>query len=160
MRRAAEVGGGAIAAFLVMTLLAKVHPLAGLVLNPFVVAVLLLGLIRGEVVGSVAGAVCGLVADTFSLGLFGIAGLALTPMGFGAGFISRKINVWAASRLFVFFFFLAAAELVLWGGLTALVFGRAASWSGGVVLVQPAANALAALGGHRLFEKVRAGHER
>ncbi|MBM3312355.1 MAG: hypothetical protein FJY80_12710 [Candidatus Aminicenantes bacterium] len=160
MRRAVEVGSATIGAFLAMTLLSKVHFLAGEILNPFVVAVLLIGLTRGEVAGSVAGAVCGLVADSFSLGLFGIAGLALTPMGFGAGFISRKVNVWATGRLVVFFFLLAAGEVVLWAGLTALVFGRAVPWSGGIILAQPAANALAALGGHRLLEKVRARHER
>lgn len=160
MRRVLEIGAGILAAFLLLTLLVRIHPLAGEIFNPFVVAVLLIGLLRGEAAGAVAGAVAGLVADTFSLGLFGIAGIALTTTGFLAGFISRKINVLAVTRLLVFFVLLAAAELALWAGLTVLVFGRPGPWSGGLLLVQPAVNAVVAASVEKLIRKVKIRHER
>ena len=144
VRRFIESGAAVLAAFLAFTLLQRIHPLAVEAVNVFVVVVLLIGLTGGEIAGAVMGAVCGLVADSFSLGIFGIAGIGLTTMGFFTGFISRKINVLRTPRLFLFFALLSAAELGLWAAATALVFGRGAPWSGGVVLLQPVLNALTA----------------
>jgi cell shape-determining protein MreD len=158
VRRIIEAGGGLLGAFLVFTLLHRIHPLAVEVVNVFVAVVLLAGLLGGEITGAVMGAVCGLVADSFSVGIFGIAGLALTTMGFYTGFVSRKINVLKAPRLFVFFVFMAGAELVLWSVLTALVFGGSLPWSGGLLLVQPVVNALAATALYGIYRRGKARH--
>ena len=37
-----------------------------------------------------SGTMCGLVQDTFSLGVFGVAGLTKTLLGFWTGYISRQ----------------------------------------------------------------------
>jgi cell shape-determining protein MreD len=160
MRRAIILGSGLVAAFFATTLLGWIHPAAVEVVNAFVVAVLLVGLLQGEVAGAAMGALGGLVVDAFSLGVFGIAGLALTTMGFFTGFVSRKIHVLTMSRLFVFFGLMAAAELILWAGLTVLVFGRSFPWSGGLILFQPAANAALATALFVLYRKVKARRER
>ncbi|MBM3294976.1 MAG: hypothetical protein FJY82_10675 [Candidatus Aminicenantes bacterium] len=144
MRRVIEVGAGILTAVLAAAVLARIHPLAGEVINPFVVLALLVGFIRGEIAGAWAGMAGGLVADALSLGLFGVAGIALTTAGFLAGFVSRKINVLSLGRLLGFFLALSAVSLGLWMGLAGLIYGRPGPWSGGLILVQPGANAVLA----------------
>ena len=158
MRRIIIAGGGLLGAFILFTILHRIHPLAVEFVNVFVVVVLLAGLLGGEISGAAMGAVCGLTADSFSVGIFGIAGIALTAMGFSTGYVSRKINVLKAPRLFVFSILMAGAELALWAVLTALVFGGSVPWSGGVLLFQPVVNALAATAFYEAYRRWKVRH--
>ncbi len=71
------------------------------------------------------------------MGVFGVSGLTKTLLGFGAGYISRKINVLPSGRTFVFVLIMAAAELALWKFLVIFLFGEKWSAGGGLVFLQP-----------------------
>jgi len=131
------------AAYLVFALIGPLAAPAAVVVDVFSVAVLLFGTIRGEIPGAILGAVCGLIVDAFSLGVFGLSGLILTPAGFLAGSISRKINILRWYRMLLFFFFLAVAAFVAWIGLTSAVARNPMPWSGGLILLRPAATTVA-----------------
>jgi rod shape-determining protein MreD len=137
MRRSTEVIAGLILAVLLHTVFGKISPSLLLVFNTFSWVVLYFGLIRQEVFGAVMGTACGLLQDSLSLGVFGVGGLTKTLLGFGAGYISRKINVLPPSRTFVFVLIMAAAELALWKFLVLFLFGEKWSAGGGLVFLQP-----------------------
>ena len=108
--------------------------------------VLYFGLTREEVFGAFTGSVCGLLQDSLSLGVFGVGGLTKTLLGFGCGYISRKINVGPLVRNLVFLFILALLELVVWKGSVALPFRDRLTVDHGLALVQPVVTALATAG--------------
>ncbi|HUU37180.1 MAG TPA: rod shape-determining protein MreD [Candidatus Desulfaltia sp.] len=137
MRRSTEVIAGLILAVVLQTVFGKISPSLLVVFNPFSWVVLYFGLTRQEVFGAVMGTVCGLLQDSLSLGVFGVGGLTKTLLGFGAGYISRKINVLSPGRTFVFVLIMAAAELVLWKFLVLFLFGERWSAAGGLVFLQP-----------------------
>lgn len=137
MRRSTEVIAGLILAVVLQTVFGKISPSLLVVFNPFSWVVLYFGLTRQEVFGAVMGTVCGLLQDSLSLGVFGVGGLTKTLLGFGAGYISRKINVLSPGRTFVFVLIMAAAELVLWKFLVLFLFGEKWSAAGGLVFLQP-----------------------
>lgn len=137
MRRSTEVIAGLILAVVLQTFFGKISPSLLVVFNPFSWVVLYFGLTRQEVFGAVMGTVCGLLQDSLSLGVFGVGGLTKTLLGFGAGYISRKINVLSPGRTFVFVLIMAAAELVLWKFLVLFLFGERWSAAGGLVFLQP-----------------------
>jgi rod shape-determining protein MreD len=124
------------------TILGKVSAPLLVVFNAFSWVVLYFGLTRHEVFGAVMGTACGLLQDSFSLGVFGVGGLTKTLLGFGAGYISRKINVTPVSRTFVFVLIMAAVELFLWKSLVLFLFGERFSAAGGLVFLQPLFTAL------------------
>ena len=70
-------------------------------INVFSLVVIYYAASKGEIHGACLGSVCGLIQDSFSLGVFGVAGIAKTIMGFAAGFVAKRINVLPASRNFV-----------------------------------------------------------
>lgn len=137
-------GAGILAAaYLAFALIGPLAAPAAVVVDVFSVAVLLFGTIHGEIPGAILGSVCGLIVDAFSLGVFGLSGLVLTAAGFLAGFVSRKINILRWYRMLLFFFVLAVAAFVAWIGLTAAVARNPLPWSGGLILLRPAATAVA-----------------
>jgi len=88
------------------------------------------------------GSICGLLQDSLSLGVFGVAGLTKTLLGFGAGYISRKINVVPFFRNFAFLLILAGLELALWKLLGFSLFREKLTLGGGLTLLQPFVTAL------------------
>ncbi len=133
---------GLLLALLIFSLLGKISPFLVMILNPFTWIVLYFSLVRHEVFGAVTGTICGLLQDTFSLGVFGVAGLTKTLLGFGAGLVSRKINVLPPGRNFVFVLVMAAIELVLWKAMVMFLFSEGLGIGGGWLLLQPLTTAL------------------
>src|SRR4030067_3141150 len=135
---------GIVLAIVLLTVLGKMSAPLLIVFNVFSWVVLYFGLTRHEVFGAVMGTVCGLLQDSFSLGVFGVGGLTKTLLGFGAGYISRKINVTPVTRTFIFVLIMAALELFLWKSLVVFLFGERWPVAGGVHILQPDHNALVA----------------
>jgi rod shape-determining protein MreD len=142
MKHFLEGAVGIVLAVVLHTLLGKVSAPLLIVFNAFSCVVLYFGLTRHEVFGAIMGTVCGLLQDSLSLGVFGVGGLTKTLLGFGAGYISRKINVTPVTRSFVFAFVMAAVELFLWKSLVLFLFGEGFSTAGGLIFLQPLFTAL------------------
>lgn len=150
----------AAAAVLIYSLAGGAGPSVLVVVNGFSVVVLYFSVRRGEVFGAVMGTVCGLVQDAFSLGVFGVAGLTKTLLGFWAGYISRRIDIAPFSRNALFMLVMAVLETVLWVLLTAVVRAGSVNFHGGLILLQPFVTAVL---GSSLFlaeRKVRARRAR
>jgi cell shape-determining protein MreD len=143
MRRAVEPLLVIALAVTLYSVLGKISPGLLLACNVFSWAVLYFSLLKHEFYGAVMGSICGLLQDSLSLGVFGVAGLTKTLLGFGAGYISRKINVAPAPRNFVFLLILATLELALWKFLVFSLFGEKLTVGGGLTLLQPFVTALA-----------------
>jgi rod shape-determining protein MreD len=138
-------------AFLATLLAVFIYSLAGagapgllVVFNAFSVVVLYFSVRRGEVFGAVLGTMCGLAQDAFSLGVFGVAGLTKTLLGFWTGYVSRRIDVVPFSRKGPFLLIMSFLEMLLWVLLTALVRQKSVDLQGGLVFVQPVVTALLA----------------
>lgn len=136
---------GTLVAVFVYSIAGAGAPALLVVFNAFSVVVLYFSIRRGEVFGAVLGTMCGLVQDAFSLGVFGVAGLTKTLLGFWTGFISRRIDVVPFSRNAPFMLVMSVLEMILWLLLTALVRPRSINLQGGLVFLQPVFTAL--LGG-------------
>lgn len=137
MKHIAEGAFGIILAVVFQTILGKVSAPLLIVFNAFSWVVLYFGLTRNEVFGAFMGTACGLLQDSFSLGIFGAGGLTKTLLGFGAGYISRKIHVAPMARTYVFALVLAAVELLLWKSLVLFLFHERFSAAGGLIFLQP-----------------------
>ncbi len=149
-------GGTVLAALLVFSALRQISLPLVIGVNVFTVAVIVYAVSEGEIAGALAGAVCGLIIDSFSLGLFGLAGLSKTVTGFAAGFVSRKINVQQPVRMFIFSGLLGAADLGLWVLLTTLVAAESFPWAGGWLLVQPLGTAVLATAVQLALRRIKA----
>jgi rod shape-determining protein MreD len=157
------VGGDVLRALLGALIAVFVYSLAGadapgllVVLNAFTVVVLYVSVRRGEVFGALAGTMCGLAQDAFSLGVFGVAGLTKTLLGFWTGYVSRRIDVVTPARKALFLLVMSLLEMVLWVSLTSLIRWRSVNLEGGLLFVQPFVSAALASG---LFAAER-WHER
>lgn len=124
-------------AFLAYSLLGWAAPALLPAVNVFSLAVACFGVLKGEIPGAILGTVGGLVQDSFSWGVFGVAGLSKTLLGFAAGYISRKINVAPFFRSFLFLAALMTVELVLWSSLQAFVFAEKIPLQKGLFFLQP-----------------------
>ncbi len=113
-----------------------------IVFNAFSVIVLYFSIRRGEVFGALLGTMCGLVQDTFSLGVFGVAGLTKTLLGFWTGFISRRIDVAPFSRNALFMLVMSVLEMALWVLITAVVRLESVNLHGGLIFLQPLVTAV------------------
>jgi len=133
---------GTLVAVAVYSVAGAGAPALLVVFNAFSVVVLYFSIRRGEVFGAVLGTMCGLVQDAFSLGVFGVAGMTKTLLGFWTGFISRRIDVVPFSRNALFMLVMSVLEMILWLLLTALVRPRSNSLQGGLVFLQPVVTAL------------------
>ena len=120
--------------------------------NVFSLLVIYLSSTRDEIYGACLGAVCGLIQDSFSLGVFGVAGIAKTIMGFLAGFVSKRIDVSSFSRRFLFIFVLITIELIFWAFLYSFIYSKTLNTGKGVIFLQPLITALI---GSMLFPKIR-----
>jgi rod shape-determining protein MreD len=143
------VGGDVLRAFLGTLVAVLVYSVAGagtpallVVFNAFSVVVLYFSIRRGEVFGALLGTMCGLAQDAFSLGVFGVAGLTKTMLGFWTGYISRRIDVAPFTRNALFMLIMSVLEMVLWVLLTAVVRLKPVNLQGGLILLQPVVTAL------------------
>jgi len=143
MKHIIEGAVGIVLAIALHAFLGQLSAQLLVVFNAFSWVVLYFGLTRHEVFGAIMGTVCGLLQDSFSLGVFGVGGLTKTLLGFGAGYISRKINVTPVSRSFVLALVMAALELLLWKSLALFLFGEGFATAGGLIFLQPLFTALA-----------------
>ena len=132
-----EVSLGIIIVFILNVILSKISLFLTQPFNLFSLVVIYFALARGEIFGSCLGAFCGLIQDSFSLGVFGVAGLSKTITGFLAGYISRKIDVSHLIRSFVFIFILICIELSLWIFLYSFVLSEFVSIGNGLIFFQP-----------------------
>ncbi len=126
----------------------------------FPLAVILFGMVKGDLAGALMGTAAGIVADAFSLGVFGANGVVLTAVGFLAGWISRRINVVSPARSFLFIGLLSALELTLRVSLATAVLGESAPWNQGRLLFQPPVMGLAGAAAFALFRRIRKAYER
>ena len=129
-------------------------------LNVFPIAVILFAMVKGDMAGAVMGSFAGIVADSFSMGVFGVNGVILTAVGFLSGWISRRINVVAPARSFLFIGLLSALELFLRLGLSAAVLAEPAPWNQGRLLLQPLFMAAAGAAAFAVFRRIRKAHAR
>jgi len=137
-----KVSLGIIIAFLLYTTLSKISPSLVLLFNVFSLVVFYFAVEKNEVFGACLGAFCGLIQDSFSLGVFGVAGLAKTIAGFTAGYIAKKIDVHPPLRSFVFIFLLISFEFILWALLYSFVFSGSINTGRGLIFFQPLSTAL------------------
>jgi rod shape-determining protein MreD len=140
-------------AFVLYTLLAKISIPLLLLLNIFSLIVIYYAMEKGEIFGAFLGAFCGLLQDSFSLGVFGIAGIAKTIMGFTAGYVSGKINVTSVRRNFIFILVLLYLELIIWTVLYSFIFSESVNTRGGSIFFQPLITAFVGTLAYRLILK-------
>ena len=133
---------GIIIAFFLYTILNKISPSLIQLFNVFSLVVIYFAIEKNEIFGACLGAFCGLIQDSFSLGVFGVAGLAKTVTGFTAGYISKKVDVFPLLRSFVFIFVLISLEFILWAILYSFIFSGSINTGRGLVFFQPLGTAL------------------
>ncbi|UCE39819.1 MAG: rod shape-determining protein MreD [Candidatus Aminicenantes bacterium] len=126
-----------IAAFLLYSLLAKISVSMLFLFNFFSLIVIYFALEKGEIYGAFLGAFCGLLQDSFSMSIFGVAGIAKTIIGYSAGYFSSKINVTPIRRNFVFVFLLLCVELIIWSMLYSFIFSERVNTGEGLIFFQP-----------------------
>lgn len=131
-----------LVAVLVYTLAGAGSPALLVVFNAFSVVVLYFSVRRGEVFGAVLGTMCGLVQDAFSLGVFGVAGLTKTLLGFWTGYVAKRIDVGPFGRNALFLLVMSVLETLLWAVLMAIVRSRSVNLFGGLLFVQPVLTAV------------------
>ena len=132
---------GTLVAVFVYSLAGAGAPGLLVVFNAFSVVVLYFSVRRGEVFGALLGTMCGLVQDAFSLGVFGVAGLTKTLLGFWTGYIAKRIDVAPLYRNFLFLLVMSAAETLVWAALMSIVRFRSVNLFGWLLFVQPVVTA-------------------
>lgn len=133
-----------LAAFVLTTMVSKISFSLFYLFNFFSLVVLYFAIEKGEIYGACLGALCGLLQDSFSLGVFGVAGIAKTVLGYSAGYFSSKINVVPFRRNFVFIFVLIDLELIIWVSLIFFIFSERVYTGNVLLFFQPLS--MAALG--------------
>ena len=142
MRDFIEVFAGIILAFLLFFAFGKISVSLLQLFNIFGLIVIFFSIKKGEIFGACLGTVCGLIQDAFSLGVFGVAGLAKTIAGFTAGYVAKKIDVHPPLRSFVFIFLLVSFEFILWALLYSFIFSESINTGRGLIFFQPLVTAL------------------
>ncbi len=137
MKNLIRVTAGIIITIIIYTTLAKISISAVQIINLFSLVVIYFAMEKGEVFGACLGAFCGLIYDSFSLGVFGVAGIAKTLTGFLAGYVSKKIDVNPFIRSLIFIFILISSELIVWGFLYSYIFSASFNTGKGIVFLQP-----------------------
>jgi rod shape-determining protein MreD len=130
-----------LAAFILTTLVSKISFSLFYLFNFFSLVVIYFALEKGEIYGAFLGAFCGLVQDSFSLGVFGVAGIAKTVLGYSAGYFSSKINVVPFRRNFVFIFVLISVEIIIWASLGSFIFSERVYTGNALIFFQPLSTA-------------------
>ena len=126
-----------IVVFIIYVFLSRFSGSIILSLNLFSLVVIYFACAKGEIYGALLGTCCGLIYDSFSLGVFGIAGLSKSITGYLAGYISSKVNVSPLLRNFVFILVLLSFEFLLWFLLYTLVLSETIDTGNGVLFFQP-----------------------
>ena len=144
-----------LVAFLLHSLLAKISVSLLFLVNFFSLIVIYFAIEKGEIYGACIGAFCGILQDSFSMSVFGVAGIAKTIMGYSAGYFSGKINVMPLKRQFVFIFLLLCVELVIWSILYSFIFSQRVSTGGGLLFFQPLITAVLGSTGYRFVRKLK-----
>jgi len=151
---------GTLAAVAVYSVAGAGAPALLIVFNAFSVVVLYFSIRRGEVFGALLGTMCGLVQDAFSLGVFGVAGLTKTLLGFWTGFISRRIDVAPFTRNALFMLVMSVLEMALWVLITAVVRLESVNLHGGLLLLQPVVTAVLGSSLFAIERRIRARSSR
>lgn len=133
---------GIILVFLFYLALKKISFSLIQLFNIFGLIVIYFAVRKGEIFGACLGAGCGLIQDAFSLGVFGVAGLSKTVLGFLAGYIAKKIDVTPYVRNFLFIFILLGVEFFLWILLSSFIFSEKLFFGRSLYLLQPAVTAI------------------
>lgn len=136
---------GIIVAFIIYSLLSKISFKITLLFNVFLITVIFFALKKGEVQGAFMGMICGLIHDSFSIEVFGVAGISMTLVGYFSGYFPKKINVYPPLRMFVFIFFIAGINLAIWAAMYTFVFSENIYTGGGYIFFQPLATAVVGL---------------
>ena len=152
LRQLVEIVTGTIVAIAVFTFFSTISVHLIQMINVFSLVVIYFASTEGEVQGALLGTVCGLIQDSLSLGVFGVAGISKTVMGFSAGFIAKRINVAPSPRRFVFIFVLIGMEIVLWSLLYSLIYSKDLAAGKGLLFLQPLITSIA---GTILFPLIR-----
>jgi rod shape-determining protein MreD len=139
----AEGAVATVAAVVVSALLSRLHLSAVALINAFSIATVVIAFRRGEVAGALVGTACGLVQDSFTAGVFGLAGLTKTLLGFTTGYVARKIHLASFARLFIFLSLACLLEWLAWVGFYLLIFGERIYARNGLLFFQPLATAAA-----------------
>jgi rod shape-determining protein MreD len=126
-----------IVAFLLYSVLGKISLSLLYLFNFFTLVVIYFAVEKGEIYGACLGAFCGLIQDSFSISVFGVAGIAKTIVGFLAGYFAGKINVTPIRRSFFFILILNCVELLIWAGLYSFIFSIRVNTGGGLLFSQP-----------------------
>ncbi|MFC2157189.1 rod shape-determining protein MreD [Acidobacteriota bacterium] len=142
MKDLLKVAIGLVIAFISYTLLEWLSVSVILICNVFTLIVLYFAMKGGETKGAVVGMFFGLVQDSFSIGVFGIAGIAKTIMGFIAGFIAKRISVVVFRRNFVFIFIMTGIDLIIWVLLYVLLLSENINTGRGLLFFQPLGTAV------------------
>ncbi len=129
-------------AFVVYSFFMKISTDLITLINIFSIVVIVTSLKKGEIYSAATGMFCGLIHDAFSLGVFGVAGISKTILGFTASYISKKINVAPLIRKFIFVSVLLSFELILWSFLYVFLFSERINLKGGLIFLQPFCTAL------------------
>lgn len=124
MRDFIEVSAGIIFAFVIYLILGKISISLVQLFNIFGLVVIYFGIKRGEIFGAFLGAGLGLIQDSFTLGVFGVAGLSKTIIGFISGYVPRRIDVMPFFRYSLFTFILLSLDLILWTFLSSFLFSE------------------------------------
>jgi rod shape-determining protein MreD len=154
LRNIVNTAAGLAAAFILSSLMGSVSPTLILSFNLLSVVVLYAAVRKGEIYGAVTGMLCGLLQDSFSIGVFGVAGIAKTLAGYTAGSVAKKINLSTFSRRYSFFALVLILELAVWAFLYAAIFSRRIYTAGGLIFLQPFLTALVAVGIFPLMRRV------
>ena len=136
---------GILLAFIIYSLLSNISFKIVLLFNVFLVTVIYFALKKGELYGAFIGMICGLIHDSFSIEVFGVAGISMTLMGFLAGYFSKKINIYPPLRMFVFIFLITGINLIIWASLYSFVFSESIFTGGGYIFFQPLGTAVLGL---------------
>lgn len=131
-----------LTAFIFYSLVGGIRPSLMIVLNAFSLIVVTFSVGKGEIFGAVLGAVCGLIQDSFSLGVFGVAGLTKTLLGFWTGYVSKRMDVVPFVRNAAFLLVMSTLELLLWVFFNAFVLRSRVDFRHGILLLQPFVTAL------------------
>jgi rod shape-determining protein MreD len=133
---------GTLIAVLVYTLAGAGAPGLLVVFNAFSVVVLYFSVRRGEVFGAMLGTMCGLVQDAFSIGVFGVAGLTKTLLGFWTGYVAKRLDVAPFTRNALFLLVMSVLETLVWMLLMAVVRFKSVNVFGGLLFIQPVVTAV------------------
>ena len=151
---------GTLVAVLVYSVAGAGAPALLVIFNAFSVVVLYFSIRRGEVFGALLGTMCGLAQDAFSLGVFGVAGLTKTLLGFWTGYISKRIDIAPFWRNALFMLVMSVLEMILWVLVTAVVRVKPVNLQGGLVLLQPVVTALLGSSLFALERRIQARNSR